>query len=121
MAQDIAHTIAIYARAVIERDAAVRDQLLAQCWAEQGRLITQQREFVGRAAVSQMVGQFLAREDVVGVRMLSPLDVHATIFRYLACVDLRDGRSPESFDAGVVDDQGRIALMLTFVGSLPPR
>ena len=46
--------------------------------------------------------------------------MQGTTFRFRAAVAHRDGRIfSDLFDAGEVDADGRIALVLTFVGPLP--
>jgi hypothetical protein len=39
-------------------------------------------------------------------------------FRLRAAVERLDGASPETFEAGQIDADGRIALVLTFTGAL---
>lgn len=107
-----------YIRASCERDPRVRAELLATCFAENGRMVTQSREICGRAAVAEMLDRFLASPDVVRIRVTSAVEARGTTFRYRAVADMKDGRSLEAFDAGEIDEEGRIRLILTFAGAL---
>lgn len=107
-----------YIRAACERDPRVRAELLEACFAADGRMVTASREIRGRAAIAEMFDQFLASPDVLGIRVTSAVDAHRTTFRYRAVADMKDGRSLEAFDAGEIDEEGRIRLILTFAGPL---
>ena len=65
-----------------------------------------------------MLARFHANPDVVGIRVLSVVDAGRTTFRLRSAAELRDGTLLESFDAGEVDAEGRISLILTFAGPL---
>lgn len=107
-----------YILASQERDALVRDQLLEACWAEDGRMVTRSREIRGRAALAAELARAHADPKFAGVRVISQVDAHGTTFRYRAVADFRDGPSIEAFDAGEIDESGRISLILTFAGPL---
>lgn len=107
-----------YIRVASEPDPAVRAQLLEECFAENGRLVARRRDIRGRAALADFITQFLSHSDLVGVRMTSAVDAEGTTFRYRSVVDFRDGRTLEFFDAGEIDADGRIYLILTFAGPL---
>jgi hypothetical protein len=105
-----------YVRAWTEPDPAVRAQMIEACWAIDGRLVSKSREVRGRAALADFMTQFSAQ--LVRIRVISAVDCGKTIFRVRAMADLRDGTSAESFDAGEIDAEGRISLILTFAGPL---
>ncbi len=105
-----------YVSAFNEPDPAVRATMLEACWAEDGRLVSKSREVRGRAALADFMAQFAPK--LVRIRRVSVLDTGMTIFRIRAIADLRDGTSAESFDAGEIDSDGRIKLILTFAGPL---
>ncbi len=107
-----------YIRACGERDPALRAALIDACWAADGRLVTRSREIRGRAAISAMLTSFVADPDFVGVRVPA-IDAQGNTFRFRAITDRRDGTTAETFDAGMIDSDGRIALILTFPGPLP--
>jgi hypothetical protein len=107
-----------YVRMAGERDPAVRAQLLDACFAQNGRMVTRSRELRGRKALAEMFARAHADPEFVGVRVISAIDAQGTTFRYRAVVDRRDGTAAESFDAGEIDADGRICLLLTFAGPL---
>ena len=107
-----------YIRASTEPDAAQRAQLLEACFAADGRMVTRSREIRGRAALSEMIGRFLSDPQVLRIRVSSAIDAGGTTFRYRAVAEMRDGTLAEVLDAGEVDAEGRICLILTFAGPL---
>ena len=107
-----------YIRVSREPDAAKRAALLEECFAETGRVISRSRAIAGRAAIAEMFAAFFADPQNVGVRVLS-FDAAGNTFRFRVAVDRADGTSSEIFDAGAVDEDGRIAVILTFVGPMP--
>lgn len=109
-------TVDTYVRAFTEPDPQARARMIEACWAEDGRLVSKSREIRGRVALGEFMAQFSSR--LVRIRMVSALDCGKTIFRMRGFADLRDGTSAESFDAGEVDADGRISLILTFAGPL---
>jgi hypothetical protein len=101
-----------------EPDPAVRAAMLEACFAADGRLVTRSREIRGRAQLTEFMTKFLADPQVSKIRVTSPIDAQGTTFRFHAVVELRDGTQLESFDAGQIDADGRISLILTFAGPL---
>jgi hypothetical protein len=55
---------------------------------------------------------------ILRVRITSVVDAVGTTFRFRASIDRHDGKSLELFDAGEIDETGRIVLILTFVDPL---
>jgi hypothetical protein len=100
-----------------ERNAGVREALIEKCWAVDGRLISPNGGFCGRAALSEMIARFVGGSEWVRIRVVA-LDVRGAIFRLRGFTDLRDGRSLEVSDVGEVDASGRISLLFTFPGPL---
>lgn len=107
-----------YIRASTERDAAVRGQLLEECFAADGRMVTASREIRGREALAEMLTRFYANPQLSCVRVTSAVEARGTTFRYRAVAEMRDGTTAEVFDAGEIDATGRISLILTFAGVL---
>lgn len=107
-----------YVRMWNEPDPAVRAAMLEACFAADGRMVTRSREIRGRAELTEFMTRFLAKPEVAQIRVTSPIDAQGTTFRFHAVVELRDGTLFESFDAGQIDAEGRIAVLLTFAGPL---
>jgi hypothetical protein len=112
------NAIETYIRAWSERDAAVRARMLEACFAADGRFVTTGREICGRAALADEMTRLLADPRLVAVRLTSAIDARGKIFRFRGRAEFSDGTSAESFDAGVLDSDGRISLLLTFAGPL---
>ena len=113
----MANAVELYIRAATERDPAARAALLEACFAADGRLVTTSREFRGRAEVAAMLERFHATEPP-RIRITSAVDVRGTIFRFRSAVDRTDGTTLDFFDAGELDADGRIKLIVTFAGPL---
>ncbi|MEO6600822.1 MAG: nuclear transport factor 2 family protein [Polyangiaceae bacterium] len=108
-----------YIQAFGERDPAARAALLEACFAADGRLVTRSREIRGRVALDAEIARFLADPQFLRIRLTSVVDAQRTTFRVRAVVDRRDGStSAEAFDAGEIDADGRISVILTFAGPL---
>jgi hypothetical protein len=107
-----------YIRMWSETDPALRAAMLEACFAAEGRMVTRSREIRGRAAFAEFMASFLADPQVLRVRVNSAIDAKGTTFRFHAVVERHDGTSAESFDAGQIDADGRISLLLTFAGPL---
>jgi hypothetical protein len=108
-----------YVRAWQERDPDVRARLLEECFAADGRFVTRGRVYQGRAALAQLMATTHADPLFVAIRVIGAIDAVGRTFRFRAVVDRADGTSPEAFEAGELDDDGRIATILTFPGPLP--
>jgi len=118
MSSSVEVAVATYVRAASERDADRRARLLDTCLAEDARFVTRSRVYRGRAEIAQMLARGLSDPELVGIRIASAIDAQGTTFRYRAVADRRDGSSAESFDAGEIDSNGQICLILAFAGAL---
>ncbi len=107
-----------FIRAWSEPDASMRDALLEECFAENGRMVTGNREIRGRAALAADMARFHATGQLARILLTSAIEVRGSTFRYRGAAELRDGTSAEAFDAGELDETGKIALVLTFAGPL---
>lgn len=107
-----------YIRAATERDPDARAALLEACFAEDGRMVTRSREIRGRRAIAEMLTRFLADPEVADVRVTSDVDASGTTFRFHSVIEKRDGTLLDGFDAGEIDEDGKIRLILTFAGPL---
>ena len=108
-----------YIRAWSERDPLPRASLLEACFAAEGRIVQRSGETRGRAGLADMIESFVADPQWLRVRITSAVDAVGTTFRFRASIDRHDGTSLDLFDAGEIDETGRIALILTFVDPLP--
>jgi hypothetical protein len=118
MSSPVEVAVAKYVALVSEPDPAVRARLIEECFAADGRLVARRREIRGRAALAEFLTQFLADPQVAAVRVTSAIDAQRTTFRYSSVVEFHDGRRLEFFDAGEIDAEGRISLLLAFAGPL---
>jgi len=110
--------VVTYIRAWSERDPVARAQMLEACFAADGRIVERHQTTLGRAALAEMVTRFLDDPQWARVRVTSVIDAVGTTFRFRAAIDRHDGTTLELFDAGEVDETGRIRLILTFVEPL---
>jgi hypothetical protein len=107
-----------YVAAWNERDAGKRASLLEACWADGGRLVSHGRTYRGRGDLEAAIVAFQADPQWARVRLTSVIDAGGTTFRFRGVAERHDGSSAEATDAGEVDADGRIALILTFNGPL---
>jgi hypothetical protein len=105
-------------RASSERDPTARAALLEKCFAADGRIVSRSREIRGRQALADVIAKLVADPQWLGNRVISAIDVGDTTFRFRSVIDRRDGTTLEFFDAGQIDADGRISLILTFAGPL---
>jgi hypothetical protein len=109
-----------YVAAWQQPDAAIRARLLDACFAAEGRLVTPATVMRGRAAVAAAIDGFLGDPRGLAARLTSAIDVQGPMFRFRSVVVDREGRVVfDGFDAGEVDGEGRIALLLAFGGAPP--
>lgn len=116
-----AEAAGIYVRAWSQPDAALRAQLIEQCFAANGRLLTRGRDIRGRSALAEEIARFWtspAASELVAIRLVSQIDTGPLTFRLRGMGELRDGTLAESNDWGVVDAAGQIELVMTFSGPL---
>lgn len=107
-----------YIAAASERDPAARAKLLETCFAEDGCIVTRNREIRGRAALADEFAALHADPQFLPIRIVSAIDAQGATFRFLSAVERHDGQSREFFDAGEIDATGRISRILTFAERL---
>ncbi|HEU4580523.1 MAG TPA: hypothetical protein VFS67_19840 [Polyangiaceae bacterium] len=107
-----------YIRANREPDASVREQLLTACFAPDGRMVSRSRVLQGRTAIAAELTKFVTDPEVLGFRLTTAVDAVGNTFRYGSVVERRDGKRLEFFDAGQIDESGRISVLLVFAGAL---
>lgn len=109
-----------FIRAWSEKDPARRAAMIDACFAVDGRFVTRTSVLSGRTALLAAMARVNADPEIQRIRLVSKVDAAGTTFRYRAVADRPDGTTtPESFDAGEIDEAGRIRLVLTFTGPLP--
>jgi len=119
MPTPIETAIHTYIKAWSERDPTLRAALIEACFAPQGRIVTRNREIVGRAAFAEAIARFHADSSFLRIRLTSVIDAGRSSFRFSGVVERADGTtSVEAFDAGELDASGRISVLLTFDGPL---
>jgi hypothetical protein len=118
MPSPVEKAVDTFIRAFSEPDPAVRATMMEECFAVDGRFVTRSRAICGRAALLAEMDRLLADPELLRIRVVSAVDARGTTFRYRAVADRRDGTSPESFDAGEINADGQISVLLTFAGPL---
>ncbi len=118
MPSAVERAVDTYIRMWSERDPAARATMLEACFAADGRMVTRNREIRGRTELAAEMERILSDPDIARVRLISAVDAGRTTFRFRGVVERRDGTRAESFDAGEIDADGRIAILLTFAGPL---
>jgi len=109
-----------YVAAWNERDAARRARLLDECLADDFRLVTSGTVLRGREGLDGAIAAFQARRPGARAAMAGPLEVQGRLFRVTGVVE-EDGQPPAwAFDAGEVDEAGRVRTILTFVVEQAP-
>jgi hypothetical protein len=109
-----------YVAAWKEPDAVTRARLIDRCFAAEGRIVSPGAVISGRAALAAAIDGFFADPRGLSARLVSAIDAQGPIFRFRSVVEDRDGRIVfDGFDAGEVDDDGRITVLLTFGGASP--
>ena len=109
-----------YVAAWQEPDAVARARLLDVCFAADGRIVSPGAVIRGRAALAAALDDFFADPRGLSGRLVGTIDAQGPIFRFRSLVEDRDGRIVfDGFDAGEVDVDGRITVLLTFGGAAP--
>ncbi len=123
IAARIRASIEAYVAAWNERDAAQRIRLIEQACAEDLRMRTPGKRIDGRAELDALIADFQVRRPGERAVLLSIIDVQGHVFRFAGRVEggaITPGGN--AFDAGECDDDGRIRVLLSFVGAdLPSR
>jgi hypothetical protein len=114
-------SIEAYIAAWNEHDAAQRMRLIEQACAEELIMRTPGKRIEGRGALDALIADFQHRRPGARAVLSSAVDVQGNVFRYVGMVEgATIARGGETFDAGESDEDGRIRLLLTFVGAALP-
>jgi hypothetical protein len=119
-AVDTGTVVEIYVRAWHERDEATRRELLEQSWADDGVYTDPGSTIEGRDALVVAIADFHAQRPDVRIEVRSRIDEFGPHFRFVwATVDAGGAVLREGIDVGRLDDDGRIASIIGFVGITP--
>ena len=114
MASPTESAVRTYEAAWSEPDAEKRTRMIEECFAADGRIATSGPGIRGRAELATAMADFRADPRGLTVRLTGPIDVQGAKFRIHSVVEHRDGSKTAFFDAGEVDAEGRIAILITF-------
>ena len=104
-----------YIDAWFEPERARRAELLAACFADDGRIVFGDRVIRGRGELAADIDAFQVDPRRLTARLTSPIDADGTTFRFRALFTWPDGRQhSELIDFGEIDGDGRIATLFTF-------
>jgi hypothetical protein len=118
---DFDRLVATYVRAWHERDGAARRRLLEQTWAVDGVYEDPGGRIEGREAFDREIAGFQASRPGIRVEVRSAVDAFDRHFRFVWATVEADGTvRREGIDVGQLDDDGRIASLIAFVGVAPP-
>ena len=113
--------IEAYIAAWNERDAAKRMRLIEQACAEDLLMRTPGKRIDGRSELDALIADFQQRRPGERAVLSSAIDVQGNVFRYAGKVE-ESTIGGEALDAGSCDEDGRIRVLLSFVGAvLPPQ
>lgn len=114
-------SIEAYVAAWNEHDPAQRMRLIEQACAEDLHMRTPGKRIEGRAQLDGLIADFQERRPGERAVLSSAIDVQNNVFRYTGIVEgATVARGGETLDTGECDENGRIRLLLSFVGAAPP-
>lgn len=103
-----------YAAVWAEPDPDTRARMIEDCFAADGRIATSGAGIRGRAELAAAITELRADPRGLAVRLVGAIDVQGRKFRIHSVVEQRDGGTTAFFDAGEVDVDGRISILITF-------
>jgi SnoaL-like domain len=116
----IANAVMLYMAAWNEPDAATRDNLLEQCWANGGVYADPNAELTGRDALSQHIAKVQANRPGARLEFMSGSDIHHNVLRFEWRLVRADGTFGDtSVDFGEIGPDGRLIKMIGFFGAAP--
>jgi hypothetical protein len=113
-------SIEAYVAAWNEHDGAQRMGLIERACAKDLILRTPGKRIEGRAQLDALIADFQQRRPGERAAFSSAVDVQGNVFRYAGSIDGSTVARGDSFDAGECDEDGRIRILLTFVGTALP-
>ena len=110
-----------YMAAWNEADAARRNALLEQCWADGGIYVDPGVELAGRDALTMHIAKMQAGRPGARLEFMSGVDVHHRVLRFLWRLVRADGTFGDtSIDVGEIGPDGRLIKMVGFFGAAAP-
>ncbi len=101
-----------------ERDAEARMRLIERGCAEDVVMRTSGRRVEGHGELDALIADFQARHPGARAVLASAVDVQGRLFRYAGVVGgPTEARGATTLDTGACDDEGKICVLLTFVGA----
>jgi hypothetical protein len=100
-----------------ETDPAKRMALIERGCAEDVALRTPGRKVDGRAQLDALITDYQKRRPGERAALSSTIDIQGNIFRYTGVIEGAAVPRGDTLDTGECDDDGRIRVLLTFVGS----
>lgn len=116
MSNAIEAAVRTYLQAWSEPNPDVRASLLEECFAGNGRVVTNTRVIDGRQALGQVMTRVAPK--FARMRLTGPIDVGRRTFHFRGVAEHSDGTVAEHFEAGEVDADGKIAFVVTFPASM---
>jgi hypothetical protein len=115
-------SIAAYIAAWNEHDAAQRMQLIEQACAGDLLLRTPSMRIHGRAELDALIADFQQRRPTGRAVLTSVVDVQGSLFRFAGVLEDAAIATPggTTLDTGECNEDGRIRVLLTFVGTALP-
>ena len=115
-------TVTKYMAAWNEADAAIRQSLLEQCWADRGVYIDPNVELDGREQLSQYIAKVQAARPGARLEFVSGIDAHHDVVRFLWRRVNSDGTFGDtSIDFGEIGPDGRLTKIVGFFGDAPKK
>jgi len=115
-------TVTRYMAAWNEADAAIRQTLLEQCWADDGVYVDPNVQLAGRQQLSQHIAKVQATRPGARVEFMSGIDIHHHVVRFLWRLVRPDGTVGDtSIDFGEIGSDGRLTKIIGFFGEAPPK
>ena len=110
-----------YLAAWNEAEAASRQTLLEQCWADGAVYVDPNVELTGREALMRHISKVQAARPGARLEFMSGIDVHHNVVRFLWRLVRPDGTCGDtSIDFGEIGPDGRLIKMVGFFGAAPP-
>jgi SnoaL-like domain len=103
-----------------ERDPAQRMRLIEQACAEDLHMRTPGKRIDGRAQLDALIADYQQRRPGERAVLASAIDVQGSSFRYAGRVEGATIPRSDALDAGACDEDGRIRVLLSFVGAALP-
>ncbi|MBB5051691.1 hypothetical protein HNQ36_001645 [Afipia massiliensis] len=116
----IATVVRQYLAAWNETDAAARQKLLAQCWADGGVYVDPRADLSGRVELNNHIAKIQAGRPGAQLEFMSGIDIHHNVVRFLWRLVQANGTAGDtSIDFGEIGPDGRLVKIIGFFGPAP--